>query len=164
MEQQCSSRVSSTNWQTKSLSCQSLVLLQADSPGVKVRVNFPKPALWPHPMPPTGKWSKKRFPEKMDESRLDAVIALYMRCAGYTPQEVANDLYRHAPAAPTDRAKMKDRIRAQSGRVCIRNSGKYWYYQCADYAGADRMFIQEAEQNERGKKLRRSAGAGQREK
>ena len=36
----------------------------------------------------------------MDESRLDAAIALYMRCAGYTPQEVANELYRHTPARP----------------------------------------------------------------
>ncbi len=43
---------------------------------------------------------KKRFPEKMDESRLDAAIALYMRCAGYTPQEVANEVFRHAPARP----------------------------------------------------------------
>ena len=41
---------------------------------------------------------KKRFPEKMDESRLEAAIALYMRCDGYTPQEVANELYRHTPA------------------------------------------------------------------
>ena len=40
---------------------------------------------------------KKRFPEKMDESRLDAAIALYMHCAGYTVQEVANELCRHAP-------------------------------------------------------------------
>ncbi len=43
---------------------------------------------------------KKRFPEKMDESRLDAAIALYMRCAGYTPQEVANEVFRHASARP----------------------------------------------------------------
>ena len=43
---------------------------------------------------------KKRFPEKMDESRLDAAIALYMRCAGYTVQEVANELFRHTPARP----------------------------------------------------------------
>ena len=35
----------------------------------------------------------------MDESRLDAAIALYMRCTGYT-QEVANELYRHTPARP----------------------------------------------------------------
>lgn len=41
---------------------------------------------------------KKRFPEKMDDSRLDAAIALYMRCAGYTPQEVAGELYRHTLA------------------------------------------------------------------
>ena len=43
---------------------------------------------------------KKRFPEKMDESRLDAAIALYMRCAGYTVQEVANELFRHTPRRP----------------------------------------------------------------
>lgn len=43
---------------------------------------------------------KKRFPEKMDETRLDAVIALYMRCAGYTVQEVVNEVYRHTPARP----------------------------------------------------------------
>ena len=49
---------------------------------------------------------KKRFPEKMDDSRLDAVIALYMRCAGYTMQEVANELYRHPPPAPTGRTVM----------------------------------------------------------
>ena len=36
----------------------------------------------------------------MDASRLDAAIALYMRCAGYTVQEVANELYRHTPARP----------------------------------------------------------------
>ncbi len=42
----------------------------------------------------------------MDESRLDAAIALYIRCAGYTMQEVANELYRHTPA-PTDRTVTK---------------------------------------------------------
>ena len=35
---------------------------------------------------------KKRFPEKMDESRLD---------------EVANELFRHTPARPTDRTVTK---------------------------------------------------------
>ena len=36
----------------------------------------------------------------MDESRLDAAIAPYMRCAGYKIQKVANELYRHTPARP----------------------------------------------------------------
>lgn len=40
------------------------------------------------------------FPEKMDESRLDAAIALYMRCAGYTMREVANELFRLSPRRP----------------------------------------------------------------
>lgn len=43
---------------------------------------------------------KNRFPEKMDGSRLDAAIALYMHCAGYTPQEVPNEVYKYTPAHP----------------------------------------------------------------
>jgi hypothetical protein len=37
---------------------------------------------------------RKRFLEKMDESRLDAMIAMYMRCAGYTYNEVGNAIYK----------------------------------------------------------------------
>ena len=78
------------------------------APEANVRkFGFPKTGTLSSPYAAYREMVKKRFLEKMDESRLDAVIALYMRCAGYTPQEVANDLYRHAPAAPTDRAKMK---------------------------------------------------------
>jgi hypothetical protein len=39
----------------------------------------------------------KRFPEKIDASRLDAAVALRMRLAGYTRTEVANEMYRKAP-------------------------------------------------------------------
>ncbi len=71
------------------------------APGVKVRkFGFPKTGALPSPYAAYREMVKKRFPEKMDESRLDAAIALYMRCAGYTPQEVANELYRHTPARP----------------------------------------------------------------
>ena len=70
-------------------------------------VNFPRSALCLRPMPPIGKWSKNGSLEKMDESRLEAAIALYMRCARYTPQEVANELYRPTSARPTDKTKMK---------------------------------------------------------
>jgi hypothetical protein len=38
----------------------------------------------------------KRFPDKMDASRLDAAVALRMRVAGYTREEVANEMYRKA--------------------------------------------------------------------
>jgi hypothetical protein len=38
----------------------------------------------------------KRFPERMDASRLDAAVALRMRLAGYTRAEVANEMYRKA--------------------------------------------------------------------
>ena len=71
------------------------------TPGVEVRKRtFPKTGALPSPYAAYREMVKKRFPEKMDESRLDAAIALYMRCAGYTPQEVANELYRHTPGCP----------------------------------------------------------------
>ena len=71
------------------------------APGVEVRKRkFPKVGTLSSPYAAYREIVKKRFPEKMDESRLDAAIALYMRCAGYTPQEVANELYRHPPARP----------------------------------------------------------------
>lgn len=67
----------------------------------KVRkFEFPKTGAQASPYAAYREVVKKRFPEKMDESRLDAAIALYMRCAGYTAQEVANELYRHTPARP----------------------------------------------------------------
>ena len=50
---------------------------------------------------------RKRFPEKMDESRLDAANVLYMRCTGYTPQDVANALYRHIPVRPKNKTMTK---------------------------------------------------------
>ena len=71
------------------------------APGVEVRKRkFPKTGTLTSPYAAYRDMVKKRFPEKMDESRLDAAIALYMRCAGYTPQEVAGELYRHTPARP----------------------------------------------------------------
>ncbi len=71
------------------------------APGVEVRKReFPRVGTLASPYAAYREMAKKRFPEKMDESRLDASIALYMRCAGYTPQEVANELFRHTPARP----------------------------------------------------------------
>ena len=71
------------------------------SPGVEVRQrDFPRVGTLASPYTAYREMVKKRFPEKMDDSRLDAVIALYMRCAGYTVQDVANELYRHTPARP----------------------------------------------------------------
>lgn len=71
------------------------------APGIEVRQReFPKTGTLASPYAAYRSMVKKRFPETMDESRLDAAIALYMRCAGYTVQEVANELYRHSPARP----------------------------------------------------------------
>ena len=71
------------------------------APGVEVRQHeFPRVGTLASPYAAYRNMVKKRFPEKMDESRLDATITLYMRCAGYTMQEVANELYRHSPARP----------------------------------------------------------------
>lgn len=69
--------------------------------GVEVRQReFPRVGTMASPYVAYREMVKKRFPETMDKSRLDAAIALYMRCAGYTVQEVVNELYRHAPAHP----------------------------------------------------------------
>ena len=71
------------------------------APDAKVRkFGFSKTGTLPSPYAAYREMVKKRFPEKLDESRLDAAIALYMRCAGYTMQEVASELYRHTPARP----------------------------------------------------------------
>ncbi len=71
------------------------------APGVEVRKReFPKVGTQPSPYAAYREVVKKCFPEKIDESRLDATIALHMRCAGYTLQEVVNELYRHSPARP----------------------------------------------------------------
>ncbi len=78
------------------------------APGMEVRKRtFPRVGTLSSPYAAYREMVKKRFPEKMDESRLDAAIALYMRCTGYTPQEVANELYRHTPGCPTDRTVTK---------------------------------------------------------
>ncbi|WP_165067652.1 TraI/MobA(P) family conjugative relaxase [Desulfovibrio sp. ZJ200] len=70
-------------------------------PGVEVRKReFPRVGTLPSPYAAYREMVKKRFPETMDASRLDAAIALYLRCAGYTPQEVANELFRHSPVRP----------------------------------------------------------------
>jgi hypothetical protein len=39
---------------------------------------------------------KKKYPEKLDDSRLDAMIALWMRASGYTAPEVGNEIFRKA--------------------------------------------------------------------
>ena len=69
------------------------------------KFEFPKTGTLTSPYAAYREMVKKRFPEKMDESRLDAAIALYMRCAGYTVQEVANELYRHAPRRPNGQSR-----------------------------------------------------------
>ncbi len=55
------------------------------APGMEVRKHkFPKTGTLASPYDAYREMVKKRFPEKMDASRLDAAIALYMRYAGYT--------------------------------------------------------------------------------
>jgi len=39
---------------------------------------------------------RKRYTEKLDDSRLDAMVALWMRVAGYTAPEVGNEIFRNA--------------------------------------------------------------------
>lgn len=70
------------------------------APDVEVgKREFPRVGTLASPYIAYREMVKRRFPEPMDASRLDATVALYMCCAGYTPQEVANELYR-PPARP----------------------------------------------------------------
>jgi len=39
---------------------------------------------------------QKENPGAIDASRMDSLLALHMRLAGYTPQETANEMYRQA--------------------------------------------------------------------
>jgi hypothetical protein len=57
---------------------------------------FPKIGNMPSPYSAYREIMAKRFPEKMDASRLDASVALWMRATGYTREEVANEMYRKA--------------------------------------------------------------------
>jgi hypothetical protein len=57
---------------------------------------FPKIGNMPSPYSAYHELMAKRFPEKMDASRLDGAVALRMRLAGYTRAEVANEMYRKA--------------------------------------------------------------------
>ena len=79
--------------------------------GMEVRKHkFPRTGKLTSPYDAYREMVKKRFPEKMDASRLDASTALYLRCAGYTPQEVANELYRHSPARPKSQYSKDEKI------------------------------------------------------
>jgi hypothetical protein len=60
------------------------------------RFTFSKIGNLEQPYPTYREMVKKRYPEKMDESRIDAMIALWMRCAGYTHNEVGNAMYKQA--------------------------------------------------------------------
>lgn len=72
--------------------------------GQKTRVSQSEMATSPYAA--YRKMVKKPFPEQMDESRLDAIIALYMRCAGHTVQEVCQRIIQTHPR-PTDRTVTK---------------------------------------------------------
>ena len=79
------------------------------APGVEVRKRkLPKTGTLTSPYAAYREMVKKRFSEKMDESRLDAAIALYMHCAGYTQcRRSPTSCTDTPPAAPAARAPMK---------------------------------------------------------
>ena len=74
------------------------------APGSKVRkFEFPKTGTLTLPYAAYREMLKKRFLEQMDEPRLAAAIALYIRCAGYTVREVATSCTDH-PSPPSQAA------------------------------------------------------------
>jgi hypothetical protein len=70
---------------------------QRIQPGMEIsKFSFPKIGALASPYAVYRELVTKRFPEKMDESRIDAMIALWMRVTGYTDAEIANEIYRQA--------------------------------------------------------------------
>ena len=65
------------------------------SPDVKT-FEFPRISDMASPYTAYRELLLSKSPEKIDESRLDAMIALRMRLAGYTRGEVGNEIYRKA--------------------------------------------------------------------
>ncbi len=79
------------------------------SPDVK-SFEFPKIGDMASPYAAYRELLLQQHPEKTDPSRLDAMIALRMRLAGYTMGEVGNEIYRKAQAlrAKTEHRDWKD--------------------------------------------------------
>jgi hypothetical protein len=67
------------------------------TPGMEIRrCEFPKVSSMPSPYSAYREVIKKKFSEPMDDSRLDAVTALWMRAAGYNAYEVADEMFKKA--------------------------------------------------------------------
>jgi hypothetical protein len=82
------------------------------SPGMEVReFSFPKISDMESPYAAYRELVQKQFPEKMDESRTDAMIAMRMRVAGYSHADVANEMYRKARSLRKENRDWKDYAR-----------------------------------------------------
>jgi hypothetical protein len=67
------------------------------TPGMRIKkLEFPQLGDISAPYTAYREMVKKRFPEKMDESRLDMLVALYMRCAGYKDHEIGAGILQEA--------------------------------------------------------------------
>ena len=67
------------------------------TPGMEVRkYEFPKVSSMQSPYAAYHELVGKKVPEPMDDSRRDAMTALWMRAAGYTVFEVADEMFRKA--------------------------------------------------------------------
>jgi hypothetical protein len=67
------------------------------APGMEVRqYEFPKASALPSPYMAYRALVRKKAPEAMDDSRRDAMTALWMRAAGYTAFEVADEMFKIA--------------------------------------------------------------------
>lgn len=65
---------------------------------------------------------QKAFPETEGRIKAEAAIALHMRCAGYTSQEVANEVFRHTPARPNGQKRKTNRLWPQGAAGTIASS------------------------------------------
>jgi hypothetical protein len=79
------------------------------SSGMEVQeFQFPKIGSMASPYLAYREAIQKKYPEKPDASRIDAMVAIWMRCTGYTMQEVGNEMYKKARPLREENRNWKD--------------------------------------------------------
>lgn len=73
---------------------------------------FPKTGTLSTPFVAYREMVRRRFPESLAQSRLDAMTALYLRCAGYSAKDVDSEMERHTPA-PANDMERRENIRCR---------------------------------------------------
>lgn len=115
--------------------------------------DFPLKSTLEKPFDAFQEMVKRRFSDvHMAQSRLKAMTALYLRCAGYTMEAVDEEMQRHSPASTTRTGQLDAAVQRQKVLICLRRARRY-----CDIASSEvspeklQIFVAEAELIEREK-------------